>query len=62
MLEGITKGDHIKFNVKIKSLGNEFRLHHAHLLDGDIDGIKTMENTGHTKDLDHVEQHDVKLP
>jgi len=55
VLEGITKGDHIKFNVKIKSLGNEFRLHHAHLLDGGIDGIKTMENTGHTKDLDHVE-------
>jgi len=48
------KGDHLNFKVKIKSLGNEFRLHHAHLMDGD-ENEKTIEDTGHTKDLDHVE-------
>jgi len=55
------KGDHLNFKGKVKSIGNEFRLHHVHLLDGD-ELNKTLEDTGHIKDLDHVEMHDVELP
>ena len=48
------KGDHLNFKGKVRSIGNEFRLHHVHLLDGD-ELNKTLEDTGHIKDLDHVE-------
>ena len=61
IIDNIQKGDHLNFRAKVKSIGNEFRLHHVHLIDGD-ENTKNLEDTGHTKDLDHVEQQDVRLP
>jgi len=52
-IDGMVKGDHLKFRAKIKTMGNEFKLHHLHLMDGTPDK-KTFEDTGHTKDLDHI--------
>jgi hypothetical protein len=39
------------FKAKIKTMGNEFKLHHLHMLDEK----ESVTDTGHTKDLDHIE-------
>ena len=60
-LDGLVKGDHLKFKAKIKTMGNEFKLHHLHLMDGEP-GSTTLEDTGHTKDLEHIKIQESKLP
>lgn len=55
------KGDHLVFTAKIKKMGNEFKLHHLHLEDGTPDEA-TIVDTGHTKDLEHIEVHESRLP
>ena len=57
-LDKLVKGDHLVFKAKIKSMGNEFKLHHLHLLDE----ADSVDDTGHTKDLDHIEVHESRLP
>ena len=47
------------FRAKMKTMGNEFKLHHLKLLEGDIN-TKTIKDSGHTKDLDHISHMDVK--
>ena len=57
-LDKLNKGDHLTFKAIIKKMGNEFKLHHLHLLDE----AEAVIDTGHTKDLDHIEIHMSKLP
>mmetsp|Transcript_13935 Transcript_13935/g.23699 ORF Transcript_13935/g.23699 Transcript_13935/m.23699 type:complete len:269 (-) Transcript_13935:27-833(-) len=60
-LDNLQKGDHLTFKAKFKSMGNEFKLHHLHLLDGSPKDPQLFD-TGHTKDLDHISIHESKLP
>lgn len=57
-LDGLKKGDHLNFKATIKTMGNEFKLHHLHL----IDDLNSIEDTGHQKDLDHILVHESRLP
>lgn len=57
-LDSLKKGDHLTFKAKIKTMGNEFKLHHLHLLEE----ANSVVDTGHTKDLDHIEIHMSRLP
>ena len=50
-LDKLVKGDHLNFKAKIKTMGNEFKLHHLHL----SDEAGSVEDTGHTKDLENIE-------
>lgn len=54
VLDGMEKGDHLTFKAKIKTMGNEFKLHHLHMVDGSFDN-PSVTDTGHTKDLDHIQ-------
>jgi hypothetical protein len=54
----LKKGDHLNFKATIKTMGNEFKLHHLHL----IDDLNSIEDTGHQKDLDHILVHESRLP
>lgn len=53
VLDSLEKGDHLVFRAKMKTMGNEFKLHHLKLLEGDMN-TKTIKDSGHTKDLDHI--------
>ena len=57
-LDALNKGDHLIFKAKIKTMGNEFKLHHLHMTDDNT----SITDTGHTKDLDHVEIQASRLP
>ena len=57
-LDKLNKGDHLIFKAKIKTMGNEFKMHHLHLLEEP----EAVVDTGHTKDLDHIEIHMSRLP
>jgi hypothetical protein len=57
-LDKLVKGDHLNFKAKIKTMGNEFKLHHLHL----AEEADAVDDTGHTKDLDHIEIHASRLP
>ena len=58
VLDKLEKGDHLYFNARIEGLGTEYKLHHLKLLD--YPG--SVKDTGHTKDLDHIEVHDTRVP
>ena len=38
IIRGLSKGDEIAFDARIMSMGNEFKMHHLHLLDFDKTG------------------------
>ena len=61
VLNKLQKGDHLYFKGKILSMGNEFKLHHLSLSEGE-ENEKTLIDSGHTKDLDHIEVHETRLP
>jgi hypothetical protein len=42
-------------------MGNEFKLHHLHLLDGDKEDASIID-TGRSEDYDHIQVHESKLP
>lgn len=42
-------------------MGNEFKLHHLHLVDG-TETEPSITDTGHTKDMEHIEVHESRLP
>ena len=54
----LTKGDHLKFRAKIRTMGNEFKLHHLRL----ESDVNSLEDTGQTEDYDHISIADTKLP
>jgi hypothetical protein len=56
-LDELEKGDHLKFRAKIKTMGNEFKLHHLHLLDGTPEDASIID-TGRTEDYDHIQVHE----
>lgn len=58
VLDKLEKGDHLYFKAKMVAMGTEFKLHHMKL----IDEPGALVDSGHTKDLDHIEIHDTKLP
>ena len=60
VLDALEKGDHLVFKAKMKTMGNEFKLHHLKLLEGDIN-TKTIKDSGHTKDLDHISIQDTRI-
>ncbi len=62
VLDKLVKGDHLVFKAQLKTMGNEFRLHHIRLLEGDGKDNKTILDSGHTKDLDHIQVHESRLP
>jgi hypothetical protein len=53
VLDSLEKGDHLYFKAKLRTMGNEFKLHHLKLVEGSED-TKTIQDSGHTKDLDHI--------
>ncbi len=61
ILDKLEKGDHLTFRAKVKTLGDEFRLHHLHLVDGSFED-QSMTDTGKTKDLDHIVIKESHLP
>ncbi len=58
VFDDLKKGDHLKFKAKIRSMGNEFKLHHLRL-ESDTGSI---EDTGQSEDFDHISINDTKLP
>jgi len=58
MVDKLDKGDHIKFKAKVRSMGNEFRLHHLRLVNEE----KALIDTGKTEDFEHISINDTKLP
>jgi len=61
VLDSLEKGDHLVFRAKMKTMGNEFKLHHLKLLEGDMN-TKTIKDSGHTKDLSHISIQDTRIP
>ena len=61
VLDGLEKGDHLVFKARLRTMGNEFKLHHLKLLEGDGD-TKTLKDSGHTKDLEHIKVQDTRIP
>ena len=46
MIDGVRKGDEIKFTAKLVSIGNEFKMHHLQAL--------SVEQTGGHKELSEI--------
>jgi hypothetical protein len=57
-LDNLEKGDHLKFKAKIRSMGNEFKLHHLRL----VDEPGALEDTGKSEDFEHISINESKLP
>lgn len=58
VLDKLQKGDHLFFKGKLFAMGSEFKLHHLKL----VEAADSVTDSGHTKDLDHIEVHDTRIP
>lgn len=58
VLDKLKKGDHLFFKAKLFAMGSEFKLHHLKL----VEEKESVTDSGHTKDLDHIELHDTRIP
>lgn len=54
IIRNLQKGDEIAFDARIMSLGNEFKMHHLHLLD--------FEKTGEHMELSEIVVRESTLP
>jgi ribosomal protein L19 len=54
LFNGLKKGDQVKFEAKIMTLGNEFKMHHLH-------GVN-IEKTGQFKELNDIVIRESALP
>ena len=54
VLSSMQKGDEISFKAKMVTMGNEFKMHHMHMLD--------FQKTGRTKKLDEIIVKESALP
>ena len=54
VIKSLEKGDEIMFDAKIMTLGNEFKMHHLHLLD--------FEKTGNSIPLQDIVVRESTLP
>lgn len=61
VLDGLIKGDHLMFKAIPRTMGNEYKLHHLHLIDGSPDSPSILD-TGHDKELDHISVQETRLP
>ena len=58
VIDILKKGDHVNFRAKMKTMGNEFKLHHLRLMPE----TGSIEDTGQTENYDHISVHESKLP
>ena len=58
VLDKLEKGDHLVFKAKLHAMGSEYKLHHLKLLEKP----NSVVDSGHTKDLDHIQVHDTRIP
>jgi hypothetical protein len=56
-IDDLAKGDHLKFRAKIRSMGNEFKLHHLRL----ENEAGSIEDTGQSENFDHISINETKL-
>jgi len=54
LFDSLRKGEEIKFEAKIMTLGNEFKMHHLHAVD--------IERTGEFKELNEIVVRESALP
>ena len=54
IIKALSRGDKIAFKAKMVTMGNEFKMHHLHLLE--------LEKTGEFKKLDEIIVKESALP
>jgi hypothetical protein len=54
VFDSLKKGEQIKFEARIMSLGNEFKMHHLHAIN--------VEKTGNYKELNDIIVRESALP
>ena len=57
-VDNLQKGDHLNFKARIRSMGNEFKLHHLRL----VGETGSLIDTGKSEDYDHISVAETKLP